>query len=246
MKGTTLIHLSTVGSRSKQLASHDSDYDLKAIILHSTENYLLQNVTPNKAFVTSIVDPNTDNAVEVEGTLVDYLNMMDHALKSHQVAYAALFGIAIYETSESEHLKQLFHQAYDPRTLLVSYSGIMHSERLRAKKKHRQNGIKHAANIVYYASILHVFQTNPEPPLPGAFSLERLKNVDSKLRKQIKSLYEHRKLDKSISDFDLSQFRDFIKSANDLKARESTQTTGVELQTLRTEAHKNFLKLCLK
>ena len=50
MKGKKLIHLSIVGSRSKQLASHDSDYDLKAIILHSTENYLLQNVTPNKVF----------------------------------------------------------------------------------------------------------------------------------------------------------------------------------------------------
>ena len=197
--------------------------------------------------VTSIVDPNTGNAVEVEGTLVDYLKMIDYALKSHQVAYDALFGIPIYETSESEHLKQLFHQAYDPRTLLISYSGIMHSEQKRAEKKHRQNGIKHAANIVYYASILHVFQTNPEPPSPDAFSLlERVKNIDSKLRKQIKSLYEQRKIDKSIADFDLSPFRDFIKSADDLKARESTQTTGVELQTLRTEAHKNFLKLCLK
>ena len=81
---------------------------------------------------------------------------------------------------------------------------------------------------------MHVFQINPEPPSPSEFSLlERPKNIDSKLREQIKSLYEQRKVNRSISDFDLRQSRDFIKIADDLKA-ESTQTTGVKLQTLRT------------
>ena len=69
MKDKTLVHLSIAGSRSKSIASPDSDYDVKAVILHSTENHLLQNITSSKAFATSVVNPDTGGALEVEAFL---------------------------------------------------------------------------------------------------------------------------------------------------------------------------------
>ena len=135
MEGKTLVHLSVTGSRSKQLASPDSDYDVKAVILHSTSDYLLQRVTRSKAFKTDIILEG--KPVELEGTLVDYLTMTNYALASNQTAYDALFGITVHETSQSQYLKQLFCKAYNPKVLMTSYTGLMKAELKKAEKQQK-------------------------------------------------------------------------------------------------------------
>lgn len=247
MKGETLIHLSIVGSRSKQLDSHDSDYDLKAVILRPKEDYLLQKVVERKSFSVTLIDPDDGKNIEVEGTLVDYLTMQSYVLKSGQAAYDALFGIPIYTTRESEYLKELFQRSYNARELLRSYQGLLGAEQKRAEKKGRITGyIKHAANMVYYASAVHAFQS-PEPPLPDAFFLlDTLDDIDPELREQMKGLYEKRKVDKSRSDYNMAPFIDFIDKARRLKAPDSMQLlTPKERQALKEEADETFLKLCL-
>ena len=38
----TILHISITGSRGKGMASADSDFDTKILVLHSREDYLLQ------------------------------------------------------------------------------------------------------------------------------------------------------------------------------------------------------------
>merc|ERR1739842_25156 len=99
--------------------------------------------------------------------------------------------------------------------------GLMRSEQKKAEKKQLNGSIKHVANMVYYASAVHVFQASSVPPLADSFILlEQLDNIDSDLREKMKILYEQRKVDK-LASFDLGPFLDFIDSAYDLKAPES-------------------------
>ena len=133
MKGKTLLHLALTGSRSKQLSSPDSDYDVKAVVLHSKEDYLLQKVTRSKAFKTEMSNPLGKGNVEVEGNLVDYLTMMNYALASKEPAYDCLFGIPVYETPQSQFLKQLYHKAYNPYLMMTSYTGLLRAEMKKAK-----------------------------------------------------------------------------------------------------------------
>jgi len=135
--------------------------------------------------------------------------MQEYVLKTQHAAHNALDGISIHETPESNYLKQLFQQAYEPRTLQFSFSRLMRAERKRAEKQHRLDGVKHhAASMVYYASALHFFGSNlNSPPHHDAFFLlGRLDTIGPVLRRQIVGLYEQRKADRSKFGFDLSPF----------------------------------------
>jgi predicted nucleotidyltransferase len=245
IKDKTLLHLSVVGSRSKQIASQDSDYDVKAVILHSHADYLLQNITPSKSFVTTIVDPNTGEEVEVEGTLVDYLTMQKYALGSTLAAYESLYGLAIYKTPESDFLQELFRKAYNPAVLVASFQGLGKAELTKAEKKHGQKGyIKHAANMVYYASAVHAICNSTQPPTPNAFALlDGLDEAPTKLQEEIRSLYLQRKANKSASNVNMEPFTSFLESARELKA---PKRTNEQLQLLlREEANEAFLKVVM-
>lgn len=246
MKDKTLIHLSVVGSRSKGLASHNSDYDLKAVILHARKDYLLQNVTPSKAFAVDVIDPDTGTTIDVEGTLVDYLTMQKYILRNNPTAYDAMFGIRIHTTKESEYLTDLFSRAYNPGALVLSSQGLMRSERRKAEKKQQLEGrIKHATNLIYLASLVHAFRKAIEPPLTDAFYLlEQLDGiVEPELREQMKCLYEKRKVDKSSFDFDMTPFVEFVQDANDLKVKNERRLSPEDEQALKEEADGIFLSL---
>jgi RNA repair pathway DNA polymerase beta family len=243
MQGKKLLLLSVVGSRSKGFPSSDSDYDVKAIILHSPSDYLLQNITPSKAFVTSIIHPETAEAVKVEGTLVDYLTMQKYALGSNQAAFDAIFGISIYETSESAYLEQLFLRSYNPWVLVQSFQGLLKHER-KAALKQRQKCIKHEANMVYYATMLHVLgsDTSLAPPPHNAFMLLEQLLVIPFIREQIRSLYEQRMDNKSITDVNSEQFATLILQACDLRSPEVVKSTE-DSNALQLEANNTFLSI---
>lgn len=206
-------------------------------------------MTPSKSFKTYIADTNGD-AIEVEGTLIDYLKAQDYALRSHQAAYDALYGIPIFQTPESEYLKHLFTRAYNPMPLLLSFQGLMRAERKKAEKKQGLDGyIKHASNLVYYASAVHAFDAaTANPPLPDAFSLlDSLDSIDHELKGRIKWLYERRKADKYGSDFEMSQFSGFIMAADAGATHKRKRAEPAEdIETLRAQADVAFLKLCLR
>lgn len=244
MKGKTLIHLAIVGSRSKRLASHDSDYAVKAVILHSKSEYLLQKVTRSKSFKTTMEDPTTGEPAEVEGTLVDFLTAKNYVLATHAAAYDALFGIPVYETPESHYLKQLFVKAYNPRILVAGFQGLLRSEQKRAARQQRQGYIKYVANMVYYASAVHNFSTNDEPPQPDAFALLEQLAISPELRKQIGDLYGQRKIDKSKNDVSLEAFAEFLDKALSLEPPESKRVTAAGiLEKMQGEANDIFLEL---
>lgn len=254
MKNKRLLHLSIVGSRSKHLASHDSDYDLKAIVLHSKEDYLLQSVTSSKSFtLTSIIDPDTGDSVEADGTLIDYLTMQSYALKSQHAAHDALLGIPLYQTKESLYLKRLYDRAYNPRALLCNFRGILRDSRRKVTKKFGTDGcVKLASNAAYFASAALVTSRRSSygnPPPHDAFSLlEQLDDIDSDLRQQIKSLYEQKKVDRSRSDFTFStKLLEFIECDGKQLALEAIRPVrpSEEIHALKEKANETFLKLIL-
>lgn len=247
IQGKQLLHLSVVGSRSKGFASSDSDYDVKAVILHSPSDYLLQNITPIKAFVTSIIHPETSNVDKVEGTLVDYLTMQKYALGSNQAAFDALFGLSIYETSESAYLEKLFLCSFNLSVLVQSFQGLLRNERNAALRQKRQSCIKHEANMVYYASMLHVLvaATSLVPPPHNAFKLLEQLLISQCVREQIRALYERRMDNKSITDVNLESFAALILQAYDLRSSGVVKSKE-EIDALQMEAKKTFLSIVLE
>ncbi|CAB9526332.1 expressed unknown protein [Seminavis robusta] len=241
MKDKTLLHLAVVGSRSKAIASKDSDYDVKAVVLHSVADYLLQNITPSKAFETSIVDPETGEVVEVEGTLVDYLTMQKYALSTNTAACEAFYGLVIHQTPESEYLKELFLKAYDPRVLVLSYQGLLKHELKKARKQGRSGQIKHAANMVFYASMVHLASSSQEPPIQNAFQHVQSLQIDPALRENMLVLYRQRMADKSRTDADTAPFAAFLQNAEELEAPPCIKSKD-EIESLRAEANARFVE----
>ena len=86
------MHISITGSRAKGIASANSDYDTKVIVLHPEELYLLQRTAQALNFETDL------EGVEVEGTFIDFLRATEWTLETNPMIYEAFEGDVIYTT----------------------------------------------------------------------------------------------------------------------------------------------------
>ena len=274
MQDKTMLHLTVVGSRSRGLANTDSDYDVKVIVLHSMTNYLLQKTTSSKSFVTSIKteesptgddDDSAMKTLKVEGTLVDYLTMQKYALSSNFATYETLIGgITVYKTEASAYLEHLFRKTYSPQVLITSLQGIGTGELKKADKKKAtfcvdpSGYVKHAANMVYYASVVHAIAACPvqdPPPTLNAYAIlqQQQNDLEPKLEEAIHSLYaQRRKLvaSSTVSSTDvddiLEPFTTYLESASEVKAPQQEELPRQELlNALHEEANEQFLQLVM-
>ena len=78
------------------MASVDSDYDTKVIIVNSKRTYMLQKVQAGAHFETDI------DGIELEGTIIDILTAYKYAFETNMMIYETFAGIKIYETEASK------------------------------------------------------------------------------------------------------------------------------------------------
>ena len=86
-EGTEIVLLSVIGSRGKNLASKNSDYDCKVIVLHPKREYLLQKVKNIKRYETILEEENQ----ELEITIISLLQMNQWCLESNPSANDILY-----------------------------------------------------------------------------------------------------------------------------------------------------------
>lgn len=146
----TILHISITGSRGKGMASDNSDFDTKVLILHSRKDYLLQTTKDIWTMPEFSLEENDDDnnqtkrhtdyndedgqqepKIEVEGLVMDYRKLSEYIQTSNMTAYEFFAGTPIYTTRASMKLRELWCRSYDNGKLFRQYWGMLHTYRKR-------------------------------------------------------------------------------------------------------------------
>ena len=115
----TIQYICLMGSQAKNLASADSDYDVRVIITSPHKHYVLQR--PHQAIRINT----TFQGKELEGTAFDIIKAFEYALETNLTMVEILRGVPIYESSEKifQQLKRVLLEAYLPTVTLNALQG---------------------------------------------------------------------------------------------------------------------------
>jgi len=239
----TLLYAAIVGSRAKEMASSTSDYDIKAIVLHSKEKYLLQQVKSSGSFATEV------DGIEIEGTFTDYLTMQKYILDTNMAAYETFAGICIYTTPAAEGLKSMWLQSYESEVLRASYRGMLTGYKHKKLKKDPdtpgKTTCKLAAEAMYLVLKLLYFETDTEQPPP--FSVFELMDQATQLTGEQRDWLTHL-IRRRIADKDAAYYMpaDLVKLMDEVLSKDTTRKRGEKeprKELVRQEAEEAFLRM---
>lgn len=127
-KDLKILFISLTGSRGKNMASSESDYDVKVIILNPHDKYLLQKPIKTREFNVKF------EGKSLEGTAKDILVAFEYALETNPFILEALRGIPVYIENEDvlRTLKNVFIEGYMPTVPISAFMGMIgnNTERL--------------------------------------------------------------------------------------------------------------------
>jgi predicted nucleotidyltransferase len=239
--GAIAVHAAVCGSRSKGIASRDSDYDIKVIVIHERESYLLQRVSPAKRFST------TCDGTEVEGVMVDVLTAFKYILSGNTAIYEAFSGIPILSTQLSDQIERVWYKAYRPEILLRSYQGMLTGQRKRRFAVQLDGSVtttrKFAMECAYLALKITAIHLEPRSPPPGdLWRLIEATRAPRPARLWIESLANDRAKDKNMCYTTTKSYWQLIENAMALQVEEARErTTGEIHQSHRGELNQLFL-----
>jgi len=182
----TILQITVNGSSGKGIASDQSDFDLKVLLIHSQNDYLLQKVKESWHSTFTFEYENDDedavrttNTIEVDVMFIDYLRMAKYIAKSDMTAYEIFSGDIIYDSPQAKALNELWKQAYLPRILAGQYSGLLFSYLKKPPIENHTRSNKIAFEAVYLEIKLRFIEAHGAsrvPPFKASELLERANN----------------------------------------------------------------------
>ena len=233
--GTKIIVMSVTGSRGKNLASEDSDYDIKVIVTYPLHYYMLQKVE-SAIKVKSFENPKNK---DIEVTIISLHNFIQWCLFSNPAAHDVLYTpIQLMKDSEKiVALKKMYEKNFHPHNMKI-FMGNQRKERKKGKKsKAKPINMKRAMDFVYYKMArMYIDQHQSAPP----FEVETLM-LHSNAESWIKELLSMRKADKNkiFDPSDFPEFENFVSLPNgEKKINVNTSDEAIK------EAQDLFLTYC--
>ena len=176
----TILQITVCGSSGKGIASDQSDFDVKVLVIHPQKDYLLQKVKESwhSTFKFEYGDKIT---VEVDAMFIDYLRMTKYIARSDMTAYEMFAGEVIYDSDEAKALGELWKQAYLPGILSGQYSGLLFSYLKKPRNQAKENGTrsnKIAFEAVYLELKLRFIETHGSSQMPPFKASELIQRSD--------------------------------------------------------------------
>jgi len=244
---TTILQIAVCGSSGKGIASDQSDFDVKVLLLHPQKDYLLQKVKESwhSSFTFEYkeeleqrqderdddnVTTSTTTMIEVDVMFIDYLRMVKYIAKSDMTAYEMFAGDIIHTSPEAKALEEVWKQAYLPGVLAGQYSGLLNSylKKPRTKKKLQQDlpaarSNKIAFEAVYLELKIRFIEKHGASEIPPfkAFELIQRSDITKEEREWTEDLLKVRREQKN-RHFDSKhneKFDSFVRPGTDGKIK---------------------------
>ena len=113
------LFIGVAGSRAKNMSSPGSDFDCKVVVKYTQAEYMLQNIKSVRTFKTDM------DGVEVEGVIMDILTAVKYAVETNAGAYDTWHSVPILETQASKEIRELYLEAYQPRSVRDHIFGML-------------------------------------------------------------------------------------------------------------------------
>ncbi|KAL3932585.1 MAG: hypothetical protein SGBAC_010783 [Bacillariaceae sp.] len=254
---TTTLQIAVCGSSGKGVASDQSDFDVKVLLLHPQKEYLLQNVKGSwhstftfeyKVEANGVV---TTTMIEVDAMFIDYLRLVKYIVKSDMTAYEMFAADIIHTTPEAKALEGLWKKAYRPEILFGQYSGLLQSylKKPRNKKKDQESSGGRSNKVAFEAVYLELklrflekHGTSEIPPFK-AFELVQRSEITPEEQEWAEDLLIVRRERKN-EDFDskhVEKFDAFVRSGAAGKVRIMWDADPMDRETIRRQLEILFL-----
>lgn len=119
--GLKILYISQVGSQVKNLASSESGYEVKVVVVDSFDSYLLQHNL--HACENNTTFEGKDLKIDVK----DVINVFDNAINTRPFMIDLLRGIPIYKESDKliEQLRSVFFEGYLASEPINAFKGVL-------------------------------------------------------------------------------------------------------------------------
>jgi len=126
-----ILYICLTGSQGKNMASAESDYDVRVVIQNSFDSYILQRPKQTIQIKTEL------DGRELEGQAVDIIKAFDYSLETNAFMLDLLRGIPIFCESQEliDQLRVAFHQGFLPIVPLYAFQGILYHYLARELKE---------------------------------------------------------------------------------------------------------------
>jgi len=133
-----ILFISLTGSQGKNMASAESDYDVRVIVQNTFQSYILQRPKQTIQVKTEL------DGRELEGQAVDIIKAFDYSLETNAFMLDLLRGIPIFCESKEliEQLRVTFLQGFLPIVPLNAFQGILYHYLSRELKEKGAKGEK--------------------------------------------------------------------------------------------------------
>src|SRR5690348_599121 len=110
-----ILFICLTGSRGKNLASNESDFDVRVITQSPLNDYIFKHTKETIKLRTDI-SLNGKDQVILEGQAVDILKVFDYALETNSFMLDLLRGIPLYSESDEviDQLRLTYKQLFRP------------------------------------------------------------------------------------------------------------------------------------
>ncbi|CAJ1951434.1 unnamed protein product [Cylindrotheca closterium] len=225
---TNILQIAVCGSSGKGIASDQSDFDVKVLLLHPQKCYLLQKVKESWHSTFSFEyneEDETDNnvtttTIEIDATFIDYLRMIKYISKSDMTAYEMFAGDVIYTTPEAKVLDELWKQAYLPAVLARQYTGLLNLYLRKPRKTDENQGSNGRSNKIAFEAVylehklrfIEKHGTSEIPPFK-AFELIQRSDTTSEEQQWAKDLLKARReqKNKDVDSKHIEKFGSFVR-----------------------------------
>jgi len=215
-----ILHISLCGSRGKKLDGPDSDYDVKVIVINTTENA--------PAMEKKILIKTSYEGKNLEGEALSLEKALNLAIETHPFMMELLRGENIYSEPEEvrEFLIEVYRSCFNPVMPLKSLSGHLHKYLTKELKNelgeyNERAKAKTVVEAVYLTLLLRCLLEGKD--IMDYITIDELMIFAGKEEKVFKELVEIRKADKN-------------------KLVELTPELIGSLETISKQSHKKFRK----
>lgn len=182
------------GSRAWNMASKNSDYDVRFVFKRNAEDYLLLNKP--KDVIEEYLDEEYCSC-KAEDALIDMVGFdikkyLELISKSNPTSIEWLISDIIYYGSNNLPIKQHIIENFNPKTLIYHYISLC--------KKHYDRCINENKKVTHkiylymmrgLLNALYVYKTNNIPPLDFTQTVEHLKNdIPDDIYKKVKEIIQ--------------------------------------------------------
>jgi len=252
-----ILYICLTGSQGKNMASAESDYDVRVIIQNPFESYILQRPKQNIAIKTEL------DGKELEGQAIDIIKAFDYALETNAFMVDLLRGIPMFCESKEliDELRRVFHTGFLPIVPLYAFQGILFhylsrelKEKPKGKEKHQEREflekvpVKAIVECIFV--ILEIRCVLAEKDILNYFDIDKLMEFAGEDEGVMRPLIQLRRTDrkqkvpvseevKKLIEKTLASVDEFREKYTKEKKQEATSNRA----TLRTEIDKICLEM---